>query len=325
MTDLISVIIPIYNLEAHVGRCIESVLAQSYQALQIILVDDGSQDGSGTICDAYAKKDSRIEVHHKPNGGLSDARNHGLAAARGKYVAFIDADDYVAPDFIKTLYLLCKEHGAQIAQCDFETVTGGSFCPKHSKSHTSVYSDVEMLSNLYSPLYLQTVTVWSKLYETRLFDAVRFPVGMTHEDEATTYKLIYAARRIAVTDAKLYAYFYEPNSITRRPYNERRLDALPILRERAEFFAEKGLVQLAKKAWEKYCFSLAGHLYLVKKHIPHSSQIQHRLRRELKAALPIVRQDESLSPYMRFKLVLLQIAPLTYARLRHKKDYLTEQ
>lgn len=324
MTELISVIIPVYNLEAHVGRCIESVLAQSYQTLQIILVDDGSQDSSGTICDAYAKKDSRIEVHHKLNGGLSDARNHGLAAARGKYVAFIDADDYVAPDFIQTLYLLCKEHDAQIAQCDFAHVTGDVFCPKQSEQHIGIYSNVEMLSNLYSPLYLQTVTVWSKLYETRLFDAVRFPVGMTHEDEAITYKLIYAAHRVAVTNAKLYAYFYEPSSITRRPYNERRLDALPILRERAEFFTEKGLAQLAKKAWEQYCFSLAGHLYLVKKHLSDSSGIQHRLRRELKAVLPIVRQDESLSPYMRFKLALLQLAPLSYARLRHKKDHLAE-
>lgn len=321
MTDLISVIIPVYNLENCVGRCIESVLAQSYSTLQILLIDDGSTDNSGAVCDVYAKKDSRIEVHHKPNGGLSDARNHGLDAARGSYVAFVDADDYVAPDFILTLYLLCKEHGTQIAQCDFAHVTGDVFCPKQSERHINVYSNVEMLSNLYSPLYLQTVTVWSKLYETKLFDAVRFPVGMTHEDEATTYKLIYAAERIAVTNAKLYAYFYEPGSITRRPYNVHRLDALPILRERAEFFAQKGLGQLAKKAWEKYCLSLAGHLYLVKKHIPDSAKIQRRLRRELKAVLPAVRKDTDLAPYMRFKFWLLQLAPLTYARLRHKKDH----
>ena len=122
--DLISVIIPIYNLEQYIERCVRSVMAQSYKNLQIILVDDGSSDGSGAVCDALAQQDSRIKVIHKPNGGVSDARNFGVKAASGQFISFVDGDDYVHPEFIATLHTLCVENKCRMAQCSFEAVTG---------------------------------------------------------------------------------------------------------------------------------------------------------------------------------------------------------
>lgn len=136
--DLISVIIPIYNLEQYIERCVRSVMAQSYTNLQIILVDDGSSDGSGAVCDALAQKDSRIKVIHKPNGGVSDARNFGVKAASGQFISFVDGDDYVHPEFIATLHTLCVENKCRMAQCSFEAVTA-TVMRRIYPTHTSCF------------------------------------------------------------------------------------------------------------------------------------------------------------------------------------------
>lgn len=320
--DLISVIIPIYNLEQYIERCVRSVMAQSYTNLQIILVDDGSSDGSGAVCDALAQQDSRIKVIHKPNGGVSDARNFGVKAASGQFISFVDGDDYVHPEFIATLHTLCVENKCRMAQCSFEAVTGDSYAPDLSNPHIVLYSNAELLTHLYTALYVETTILCSKLFDASLLRNIRFPVGMIHEDEATSYKLIYAAGKIAVTDAKLYAYFHKPGSITRKAFSVSRLDLLPIMKERAEFFEEKRLDSLALRTWEKYYFLLASSLYHVKKFIPDSHKIQKQLRREIALLAPSLIKNRQMSGYMRLKLILVRLVPATYMRLRRGRDTL---
>ena len=185
-----------------------------------------------------------------------------------------------------------------------------------------LYSNAELLTHLYTALYVETTILCSKLFDASLLRNIRFPVGMIHEDEATSYKLIYAAGKIAVTDAKLYAYFHKPGSITRKAFSVSRLDLLPIMKERAEFFEEKRLDSLALRTWEKYYFLLASSLYHVKKFIPDSHKIQKQLRREIALLAPSLIKNRQMSGYMRLKLILVRLVPATYMRLRRGRDTL---
>ncbi len=238
MDDLISIIIPIYNVEPYLCECVDSVLQQTYSTLEIILVNDGSPDRCGEICDAYAKKDHRIIVIHKENGGLSDARNAGIDASHGTYLAFIDSDDCIAPHYIEKLYNLCKEHDATVAQCNFSRFQNKIASTIQENVCISEYSNLEMLKNLYNDFYGQTVVVWTKLYKRSLFDNIRFPLGRIHEDEATTYLILYHSTRTVITSEILYFYRMTENSITNSAFTEKKIDYIKAIKERLQFYKQ---------------------------------------------------------------------------------------
>lgn len=275
---LISVIIPVYQVEEYLARCVESVRNQSYQKLEIILVDDGSKDRSGEICESYACQDERIRVFHKPNGGLSDARNYGIDRARGEYLAFVDSDDFVAYDFIEILLKNCLENQCEISVCDFERVTGNRLADD-GKRNIRVYSKVEALSELCenNGNHVLMTVAWNKLYKKDLFDGIRYPVGKLHEDEATTYKLIDRTSGIAVTAQKLYGYYMSPSSIMRSDYHKKRLDIVGILLERMQYFHDKGQFQLEIKVKNQLSYTLIYHYYNVKRYIKDSVMTQKKL------------------------------------------------
>lgn len=232
---LISIIIPVYKVEQYLNECIESVLNQSYKNLEIILIDDGSPDNCGKICDEYAKIDKRIKVVHKENGGLSSARNTGLDIANGEYISFIDSDDYVSKKFIKVLYDLCERNNADIAMCDYIR-----FTDKVEDIKTNIeikrFTSLEMQENIYSREGVKNVVVWNKLYKKYIYDELRFPAGKINEDEFTTYKAFnIAPNDIVVTNEPLYYYRYNENGIMGRTFNEKRLDALEAYREKNIF------------------------------------------------------------------------------------------
>lgn len=253
--DLISVIVPIYGVENYLARCIDSILAQTYRELQIILVDDGSLDGCPGICDSYAKKDERIQVIHKINGGLSDARNAGLEVANGKWIAFVDSDDVLDAKFIESLYQAAVKTQSKIAICGFEEFD--EELPKQKRlaeCTPTVFTGAQMLERIYSDNhyeYLESVVAWNKLYHSDLFANVRFPVGKIHEDEATTYKLFFAAERVVLVKTPLYYYFQNRSGIMKRKFNVKRLDYIDALFERYMFYEEKKLPELAQKTAEK--------------------------------------------------------------------------
>lgn len=252
MTDLISIIVPIYKVEDYLNRCVDSLLNQTYENIEIILIDDGSPDKCGEICDGYVKLDKRVKVIHKENGGLSDARNTGISAARGSYITFIDSDDWINKNYVKVLYELLKSKNADISACNFvRTFTDDE--PQYTHNATVYeYSNIEALHQLVGEFYVQMVIACCKLYKTELFRELRFPVGKIHEDEFITYKLLYKANKVVFTTEPLLYYRQRSDSIMGSGFKvKNRLDAIEAIEERAEFFESIGEYTLKDKTYNK--------------------------------------------------------------------------
>lgn len=216
---LISVIVPCYNVEEYLPKCIESILSQTYKNLEILLVDDGSPDNSGRICDEYAGKDCRIRVIHKENGGLSDARNVALDVMKGEYVTFIDSDDYVAEDYVEILYRLIAKYGVQMSVVWHQTFADGTVPPVcHEPVSEHILCGWEALEGMFYQRTFDTAA-WAKMYHCSLFsDGVRYPEGWLYEDLPTTYRLIMKCSRIAFGEHRNYFYRIRNTSIEGSPF-----------------------------------------------------------------------------------------------------------
>lgn len=239
MKDKISVVVPIYKVQDYLERCIKSIINQTYDNLEIILVDDGSPDECPKICDEYALKDERIKVIHKENGGLSDARNFGTAAATGKYISFIDSDDWISKDFFSLLYYAIIENDCQIAECGVQKVYDDNIAESTDSAHKcDVYDGEAALSMLICENQF-CQHVWNKLY---LYDTVadtQFPKGKFHEDEFWTYRVFAQAKKVARVSETMYYYFQRPDSIMGKTFSLKRLDALEAKSERQKFIENK--------------------------------------------------------------------------------------
>lgn len=238
----LTVIVPVYKVELYIRRCIDSILKQEYVDFELILVDDGSPDKSGEICDEYAIKDCRIKVIHQKNGGLSAARNSGIDIAKGEYITFIDSDDYIHPKMFSTMIYNMEKFDAQISICSLLRTTKDSENTKISFEYKTL-SNIESLKILHSQISF--ITAWGKIYKTDLFQGVRFPEKKYHEDEFTTYKLFYNSKKIIYTEDKLYFYYTNPESITQSSFSEKNLDALDAFAERIAFFTKLNEMELA--------------------------------------------------------------------------------
>lgn len=226
MNDLISVIVPIYKVEKYLNRCVDSIINQTFRNLEIILVDDGSPDNCPKICDEYAEKDNRIKVIHKINGGLSDARNAGMDVATGKYISYIDSDDYISSDFFETLYNAIISEKSDIVEC--------SVVKFYEDDHFDEFSDdglinnflkTEAMSALISEKYFHQ-HVWNKLYKAELVKGIKYAVGKLNEDEFWTYQVFGRTEKVTKINKTMYYYFQRSSSIMGNGYNLRRLDAL---------------------------------------------------------------------------------------------------
>ena len=213
MKELISVIIPIYNVEHYLEKSVESVINQSYENLEIILVDDGSTDDSGKLCDKIAKKDERIKEIQKKNGGISDARNVGIEKANGKYLGFIDSDDYIDEFFYETLYAILKKYNSDISMCNYKKVyTDSEENNTESEHKEQVFDSKQALRELLLFGKIENY-VWNKLYKKDVFTKVRYPVGKKMEDLGTTYLTIKNSKTVVVTDYIGYFYRQRKGSI----------------------------------------------------------------------------------------------------------------
>lgn len=224
--DLISVIIPVYNVDSYIEKCINSVLNQSYKNLEIILVDDGSTDKSGEICEKY-KYDSRVNVFHKKNGGLSSARNYGIKHSKGHYISFLDSDDYIDKYFIENLYnaLINQKENCKISMCRF-TREENDFLVSEEKA--KLVSSEETLKNI---LYqkddsLYSVAAWNKLYHRSVFEKIEFPEGFINEDMFVICEVLSKTEYVAVIDYKGYYYRINNNSITQKRFSSKNIDVV---------------------------------------------------------------------------------------------------
>lgn len=209
---MISIIVPVYMVEQYLDKCIISILNQTYKDLQIILVDDGSSDQCGKICDLYREKDSRICVIHKPNGGLSDARNAGLDVAKGEYIGFVDSDDYIAPHMYEILLSNLLETNSDISVCSFQWLKEDEMPEIPGENNLYVFEGHSILQQLIEN-NLNTVVAWNKLYKKEVFNKERYEVGRIHEDEFIIHRLLIRTKRIVYTECKLYNYIKHKDSI----------------------------------------------------------------------------------------------------------------
>ena len=235
----ISVIVPVYKVEQYIHRCIDSILRQTFSNFELILVDDGSPDNCGKICDNYAQKYNRIHVIHKKNGGLSDARNKGIEWAfensESEWIIFIDSDDWIHPVMLEKLYEANITNKTQISSCGFERTTGDE--PEININEIRTYKTTP--EKFYLENNINATIACAKLYKKECFESIRYPVGKLHEDEFTTYKILFAYAAVSVVEAPLYMYFQNENGIMLSKWNPKRLDALEAYKEQLQFFSTK--------------------------------------------------------------------------------------
>lgn len=235
--DLISVIVPVYKVEAYLDKCVQSIVDQTYEKLEIILVDDGSPDACGSMCDAWEQMDSRIRVIHKENGGLSDARNAGMAVATGEYIAFVDSDDWIDLCYLERMYGALKEHGAQMAACGVKFVYEGEVFEKQVPINAVAMTAEEALGTVIRGEGVRAVA-WNKLYHRELLQGETFPVGKYHEDEFFTYRIIAKAQIIVFVPNELYFYLQRGSGIM-GTVSVKHLDALDAYWERLHFLEKE--------------------------------------------------------------------------------------
>lgn len=250
--ELISVIVPVYNVEKYLKKCIESILGQTYQNIEIILVDDGSTDNSGKICDEYKKTDTRIKVVHKENGGLSDARNKGIDVSAGAYIMFVDSDDYISSKMVEILYERIIEDKADIAICNVSSVDEYYNDLNERNIHPPIKREV--LNSSEAMCRISQIDGWNyviacnKLYKRYIFLDIKFPYQKIHEDEFIIHRVFDKCARISCTDQALYYYVQRGESIMHKEYSLKRLDIAEAFYDRAEFCFEKGKYNIASAA-----------------------------------------------------------------------------
>lgn len=291
----ISVIVPIYKVEAFLHRCVDSILAQTFSDFDLVLVDDGSPDNCGAICEEYARKDGRIHVIHQKNGGLSAARNAGidwaLANSDSRWLAFVDSDDWVHPDFLRRLYTMVQETGCLLSACGYFQTEGGDLPAMGASAYRILSAD-----DYYCPDEAgENVPAIScaKLYHKSLFSSLRYPVGKLHEDQFTTYLAVYGAGTVAVTEEKLYAYYQNPQGIMRSDWNPGRMHALEAFEQQIAYAEEKNNPRLLEKAAEEYLYLTYEHLKKVEQ-LPQYRKFMPTLRKKLRWGLQLAKRRRIL-------------------------------
>lgn len=234
----ISVIVPVYNVGAYVDKCVLSLLEQTYTDFELILVNDGSTDNSGELCDNWKSKDDRIKVVHKQNGGLSDARNAGIEVACGEYYTFIDSDDYVENNYLEVLYNAILKSDADISISSHKAVYSNGTVLDKQTGEESVLTPKETLRRI---LYDDGIdlSAWAKLYKAELFETIRFPFGRVFEDAATTYLLVDKAQKIAVCSVATYNYMIRDNSITGTSFSPKKMHLITSTQEMCDYVRAK--------------------------------------------------------------------------------------
>ncbi|MCI7737040.1 MAG: glycosyltransferase [Clostridiales bacterium] len=249
----ISVIVPVYKVELYLRRCIDSILGQTFTDFELILVDDGSPDNCGAICDEYAQKDLRVHVIHQENRGVSAARNAGIdwafAHSDSEWISFVDSDDWVHPKMLECLMNATMEHNVMLSVCGYVETDGE--VPEIQAAQLD--AQTWFPENFFILKNGNAIIPWGKLYKKRLFEKQRFPEGRIHEDEFATYKVLFACRSIAAISAPLYYYFKNSDSITKSGWTPKRFDKLDALDEQADFFRMNGF---------KHAYDMIAHWHI---------------------------------------------------------------
>lgn len=300
MSDLISVIIPIYNVEKYLDKCVDSVIKQTHKNLEIILVDDGSSDNCPKLCDKWAKKDKRIKVIHKENGGISDARNVGIDSAIGRYIYFLDSDDYIDEDMLENLYNDMIKNKSKISTCGFIYETENKKETYYCKENY-VENSEQVLKRIFQDNDI-SICLWDKLYQSDLFDEIRFPKGKIHEDTATLYRLIDKAKIISHIPKAQYHYVKRQGSITNSKFDEKQLDII-FFREEIVLFIKEKYPNILEEAEIFYIQQLNKSIVLCNK---NELKKQYKmLKKKLKIYFPRIMKNSKMTIRTKIKSIII--------------------
>ena len=254
----ISVIVPVYKVEPYLRRCVDSILAQTFADFELILVDDGSPDNCGAICDEYAHKDSRVHVIHQENGGLSAARNAGIdwvfANSDSEWLNFVDSDDWVHPQMLEQLYRAVIEHDVNVSICGYRETNGEAIWVGNEKFSSRLWP----VQQYYVEHNINATIAVCKLYHKECFADIRYPVGKIHEDEYVTYRILFAYEQVAVIDIPMYAYYANLEGITKSRWTPKRLDGIAAFEEQISFLDEHNLRRARDYRIDQYMRCLCG-------------------------------------------------------------------
>lgn len=314
----ISIIVPVYKVENYIHQCVDSILSQTFRDFELILVDDGSPDGCPAICDEYAKMDSRVKVIHKENGGLSSARNAGLDAAKGEYIAFVDSDDWIREDTLAVLLARQQQTGADMVLFNILPV----YPPEHSgyvRPVTPLKEEILTQSQMADCLAAEHnwyyCVACNKLYRCRIFDSLRFPVGYIHEDEAVVHRVIGQCDSIATTPEVLYFYRQTPGSITGSGLRIQTTDKLYAYADRIGFAADRNWQRLLEVTMTAYIDAFLKLYY----HFPRTEENAgyfERMENGLKETLPRLLREKSVPLRHKLYLLAIRINPDVYSTLK---------
>ena len=289
--DLISVIVPVYKVEPYLDRCVQSIADQTYRNLEIILVDDGSPDSCPAMCDAWAKRDSRVRVIHKLNGGLSDARNAGMKAASGEYTAFVDSDDWIEPEMLERLLRAMERDGSDIAACSVKMVWEDGTPPQMLTVQKNCVLDRDEAQKALLSEKLLKQPVWYKLYRMETIKGISCEVGKYHEDVFWSYQAVGAAGQVSVIDYPGYNYVQRSGSIMGEGYSLKRLDAVEAAERRYEYLKREfpSLERAAKLAVVRKCIY---HGQMAMKYLPKDQREKaFAFLDNVKKRFPITQKD----------------------------------
>ncbi|WP_160722253.1 glycosyltransferase [Bacillus sp. USDA818B3_A] len=326
MNPKLSIIVPVYKVVPYLKKCIDSILSQTFSDFELILVNDGSPDKCGEICDQYAKHDSRIKVIHKNNGGISSARNAGIEAAKGYYIGFVDSDDFIHANMYRILFETAIKHSADIAVCDFKYVnmdevidTQKNKCDLKVRNFTNIEALRQMFANDSSGLKtgagnnIGWVVLWNKIYKREIFENLRFEEGRICEDELLIHKILFYSRKTIYISTQLYYYVQRPNSIIRSPYSLKRFaDKVYALKDRSEFFLTIKEFDLHYKAYKSYMESFFWNYYTAKKDFPYLKQELKQLKRDFNKSLIYLIKNPLIGWKQKFATIGFIINPFIY-------------
>ena len=315
---LVSIIVPIYNAEKYLDRCMKSLLNQTYHNTEIVLVDDGSSDHSAEVCRKYTDQYEKVRFFQKSNGGAASARNFGIDHARGEYLAFVDADDYVQDIFIEKLLNLCLTYNSEIAMCDFVWVHTDecNFEQLVENKIQKVNTPMEMMYRCCNKNKIIETIIPNKLYKKSLFDDLRYPEGMTYEDLAMTHQILYKATSIAECNNKMYAYFMSDNSVTRKKYNIHNFRSENKAQdERIVFFRDIGEKQLFQKAVLSVQRNRVANFCKCYRELPEYKKERDQLRQKFNKDSKYLKDYKNINWQDRVLFFMFKISPVFCAKI----------
>ena len=317
---MISVIIPVFNVETYVKECIESVIQQTYVDLEVIIIDDGSTDNSGKICDQYAEFDRRIKVIHQKNQGLSAARNQGLDIAKGDYIVFVDSDDYIEKDMIERLYKALVVNNADLVICNIKKFYGETQVLNEIKSplKDEIVLPYEAIEKLFQSESWYYVVSWNKIYSKELWNQIRFPIGYIHEDEAVIHRIFKRCTKIVILEDQLYYYRQHDNSIMHRNTMQ-KTDIYYALADRLKFLERTVSKASLRKLTYRFWYHFPHDFFLCYENKKYKVY-KNRMKKALRKAFPVMRRVGFFTWKDCMSVFLLLWNPFLYKKLFYKEE-----